>query len=69
MQCVKRRLHEILSGAGSGDKVGRIVDKALFALILLNILAVILETVESLSVYPTVSYLSGLRWCLFLYLP
>ena len=50
MQCVKRRLHEILSGAGSGDKVGRIVDKALFALILLNILAVILETVESLSI-------------------
>lgn len=49
MQHVKRRLHEILRVAGPDDRVSHMVDKALFALILLNILAVILETVEFLN--------------------
>ncbi len=50
MQHVKRRLHEILRVAGPDDRVSHMVDKALFALILLNILAVSLETVESFNV-------------------
>ncbi len=58
MQQVRRRLHEILRVAEPDDKVSHMVDKAIFILILLNILAVILETVESLNT----SYGAFFKW-------
>ncbi len=45
---IRRRVHEILSIAKNGDTTSRVFDFALLILIILNMLAVILESVESL---------------------
>jgi voltage-gated potassium channel len=45
-QRIKRRTHEILDVGTSGDTVSRFMDIFLMALIMLNVIVVILETVE-----------------------
>ena len=45
---IKRRVHTLLSVAEAGDRASRSVDVFLATLILLNVLAAILQTVESL---------------------
>jgi len=47
---IKRRIYEILEVAESGDKASRIFDIFIITLIFLNVVAVVLETVQSLSV-------------------
>lgn len=46
----KQRLFEILEVSESGDRLGRNFDLFMMALILINVLAIIFETVESLNV-------------------
>jgi len=48
MERMKRRVQEVLEVAPPGDRVGRIVDLSIMALIVLNVVAVILETVDEL---------------------
>ncbi len=48
MERTKRRVHEILEVAAPGDWASRLFDLLLMALIILNVVAVILETVEEL---------------------
>ena len=43
----RRRVHEILEVAGPGDRTSRLVDLCILSLILLNVAAVILESVPS----------------------
>ena len=43
---VRKRVYEILAVAADGDKISRIFDISILALIALNVLALILETVE-----------------------
>lgn len=45
--CAKQRIYQILSGA-TPDQIGRIVSLALIALILLNVLAVMIESVAAI---------------------
>ncbi len=45
---MKRRVHEILEVAAPGDRTSRLFDLSLMILIILNVVAVILETVEDL---------------------
>jgi len=47
---IKRRTHEILEVASPSDKSSRIFDIFIITLIFLNVVAVVLETVQSLSV-------------------
>ncbi len=47
---IKRRIYEILEVASPGDKSSRIFDIFIITLIFLNVVAVVLETVQSLSV-------------------
>jgi len=49
MERLKRRVYEVLEVAREGDVISRLFDVFITALILLNVLAVILETVESLA--------------------
>ena len=44
----RQRIHQILEVAGSGDRTSRTVDLALIALIGVNVLAVMLESIEPL---------------------
>jgi voltage-gated potassium channel len=46
---IKRRLYEILEVASPGDKLSRIFDIFIITLIFLNVIAIILETLEKLS--------------------
>jgi len=46
---VKRRTYEILRAASGGDTASKIFDVFIMMLIILNVIAVILETEESLS--------------------
>ncbi|MBU7018335.1 MAG: ion transporter [Theionarchaea archaeon] len=46
---IKRRIYEILEAASEDDAVSRVFDIFIIGLIFFNVLAVILETVESLS--------------------
>ncbi len=48
---LKRRAHEILRVAAEGDRVSRFFDTSLVVLILLNVVAVILETVQVVHVH------------------
>ncbi len=48
-EAFRKRLHEVLATATEGDTASRICDIALMALISLNVLAVMLETVPDLS--------------------
>ena len=47
---IKRRTYEILEVASPGDKPSRIFDIFIISLIFLNVVAVVLETVQNLSV-------------------
>ncbi len=47
---LKKRLHDIVDVAVDGDKLSRAFDIALFILISLNVLAVILESIQTLSI-------------------
>ena len=49
IKAYRRRIHEILDVAPDGDVVSRICDAAIIGLIVLNVLAVIMETVDALS--------------------
>jgi len=46
---MKRRTHEILEVAAEGDMISRCYDVFLFSLILLNVIAVIIESVEGIA--------------------
>lgn len=48
---MKRRVHEILEVAAPGDRTGRILNLSLMLLIILNVTAVILETVRELHTH------------------
>ncbi len=48
MERIKRRIHEILEVAPPGDRFSRAVNLSIMALIILNVIAVILSTVEEL---------------------
>jgi voltage-gated potassium channel len=47
---IRRRTYEILEVASPGDKLSRIFDLFIIALIFLNVVAVVLETVQNLSI-------------------
>jgi len=47
---VKKRVFDVLNVADRGDVTSRVVDLLIMTLILLNVIAVILETVESIAV-------------------
>ena len=49
MDRLKERIHEILDKAQPGDRTSRTIDRIIMALIVLNVVVVILETVESVS--------------------
>lgn len=44
----RRRIYEVLEVAGAGDRLSRVVDVVLIALVAVNVLAVMLESVEPL---------------------
>jgi voltage-gated potassium channel len=46
---VRRRTYELLDASRSGDSWGRLVDVALITLIMLNVVTIILESVEEIS--------------------
>jgi voltage-gated potassium channel len=54
---MKKRIYEILEVANSGDSISRVIDISIAVLILLNVCAVIIETIPSLKNYAGYFYI------------
>ena len=54
---LRKRVHEVLEQSKHGDHFGRIVDICLIILIVANVIAVIMETVESVYLYFQTSFM------------
>ena len=66
MRALRYRVYQLLEKAEEGDRASRLVDVGLFILVSVNVLAVSLETVDSL--HPMKTYFGGLKLFLLPYL-